>query len=317
MHFRKVRVFYNRRSGPGISRFQRVEEAFAREWKELADDLAWYFPSSREDSSRKVRAALADGADCVVVCGGDGTVSSIGRDLIGSGVPMGVVPMGSGNGLARHFGQALDPVAAVAQLARGAVRDLDVGYADGAPFLVSASVAWDADLVRAYDQMPLRGVGSYVLAGAVSFLDYAPQPITATIDGGKPFTIEDPLLFTIGNVSGWGGGALIDPDSDASDGRMELVAGRRRDAPRMLADIAAVFSRGTSSLPGVVHRSFRELLVERPEARPIQLDGELVPAGATIRFTVESGRMRLLVPAPAPAAPAGEAPAAPSAEDAP
>ena len=63
MHFRKVRVFYNRRSGPGISRFQRVEEAFAREWKELADDLAWYFPSSREDSARKVRAALGDGAD--------------------------------------------------------------------------------------------------------------------------------------------------------------------------------------------------------------------------------------------------------------
>lgn len=301
MTFRKVRVFYNRRSGPGASRFHRVEEAFSKEWKDAAEDLAWYFPASREESSRMVRAALADGADCIVVCGGDGTVSSIGRELVGTGVPMGVVPLGSGNGLARHFGQDLDPAASVAQLARGAVRDLDVGYADGAPFLVSASVAWDAELVRAYDKMPLRGVGSYVLAGAVSFLDYASQPLTVTVDGAETFTIEDPFLFTIGNVSGWGGGALIDPDSDPSDGRMELVAGRRRDAPRMLADIASVFTTGTSSLPGAINRSFHDLLVERPEGRPIQLDGELVAAGRAVRFTVESGRMKLLVPEPPPA----------------
>ena len=63
MTFRKVRVFYNRRSGPGASRFHRVEEAFAKEWKDAAEDLAWYFPASREDSSRKVRAALDDGTD--------------------------------------------------------------------------------------------------------------------------------------------------------------------------------------------------------------------------------------------------------------
>ena len=138
----------------------------------------------------------------------------------------------------------------------------------------------------------------------MSFLDYASQPLTVTVDGAETFTIEDPFLFTIGNVSGWGGGALIDPDSDPSDGKMELVAGRRRDAPRMLADIASVFTTGTSSLPGAINRSFHDLLVERPEGRPIQLDGELVAAGRAVRFTVESGRMKLLVPSPAVPRPA-------------
>ena len=296
MNFHKVRIFFNRRSGPGASRFFRVQDAFAREWAAADADIAWYFPSSREESRRMVGSALDDGADCVIVCGGDGTVSSIGRELIGSGVPMGIVPLGSGNGLARHFGLSLDPVSAVAQLAGGVVRDLDVGHADGHPFLVSASVAWDAALVRAYDQLPMRGVGSYVLAGVVSFFDYSPQPITATIDHGETLEIDDPLLFTIGNVSGWGGGALIDPASDASDGCLELVAGRRRDAPRMLADIGAVFSTGTSSLPGAIHRSFSHMLVRRPEARPIQLDGELVNLGASIEFTVSRGQMKILVP---------------------
>ena len=295
--FRKVRVFYNRRSGPGISRFQRVEESFERAWADVADEIGWYFPTTREDSRRKVRAALDDGADLVVAAGGDGTVSSIGVELAGTGVPLAVVPMGSGNGLARHFRQKLDAAEAVAQLAGGRVVPMDIARANGRPFLVSASVAWDADLVRAYDRLPMRGVGSYVLAGAMTLLDYAPQPLTVTVDDEEPFTIDDPLLFTVGNVSGWGGGALIDPASDASDGRLELVAGRKRDAARMLGDIAVVFSEGSRALPGAIHRSFAKMRVERPAPAPIQLDGERMDADAAIEFTVDPGVLRILVPA--------------------
>lgn len=297
MTFRNVRVFYNRRSGPGISRFQRVEEAFEKHWAgTVAQDIAWTFPVSREDSLRAVRAAIDGGADLLVVCGGDGTVSSIGTALVGTGVPFAVVPMGSGNGLARHFRQRLDPAEAVAELARGRIVPLDVARANGRPFLVSASVAWDAALVRAYDRLPMRGVGSYVLAGAMTLLDYAPQPLTVTIDDEPPFDILDPLLFTVGNVSGWGGGALIDPASDASDGRLELVAGRKRDAARMLADIATVFSEGCRALPGAIHRSFARMRVERPAPQPIQLDGERIDMDAVIDFTVDSGTLSLLVP---------------------
>ena len=297
MAFRRVRIFYNGRSGPGISRFGRIEEAFRRTWSECAEEIAWYFPASAEDSRRKVRAALDDGADLVVVCGGDGTVSSIGVELIGSGVPLAVIPLGSGNGLARHFRQNLDPVAAVAELAKGKVVPLDVGRTNGHPFLVSASVAWDAELVRAYNRLPLRGVGSYVLAGAMTLIDYAPQPLTVAIDGGESFAIKDPLLFTIGNVSGWGGGALIDPAADASDGRMELLAGRRRDTARMLGDIAVVFKEGGLALPGAIFRTFSRMRVERPGPQPIQLDGELVAMDADIDFVVESGTLEILVPA--------------------
>ena len=75
------------------------------------------------------------------------------------------VASGSGNGLARHFGLSLDPAEAIGQLAAGEVRDMDVGLADGIPFLVSASVAWDAALVDAYNAIPFRGVASYALAG--------------------------------------------------------------------------------------------------------------------------------------------------------
>ena len=296
LSFQKVRVFYNRHSGPGISPFQRVEEAFEREWSGIAGEIGWYFPVSREDSSRKVRAALDDGADLVVVCGGDGTVSSIGIELAGTGVPLAVIPMGSGNGLARHFHEKLDPAEAVAQLAGGTVIPMDVARANGRAFLVSASVAWDAELVRAYDRLPMRGVGSYFLAGAMTFFDYVPQPLSVSIDGEPAFEIDDPLLFSVGNVSGWGGGALIDPASDASDGRLELVAGRKRDAGRMLGDFAAIFRQGIRALPGAIHRPFTRMRVERPSPAPIQLDGERVDAEAAIEFTVDPAALQLLAP---------------------
>ncbi len=296
MSFHKVRIFYNARSGPGLSRFSRIEEAFRRSWADCAEDVAWYFPASAEDSRRKVATALDDGADLIVVCGGDGTVSSIGVQLVGTDVPLAVVPLGSGNGLARHFRQSMDPVAAIAELAGGTIVPLDIGRANGRPFLVSASVAWDAEIVRAYDRLPMRGVGSYFLAGAMTLIDYAPQPLSVVIDGGESFSIEDPLLFTIGNVSGWGGGALIDPNASASDGRMELLAGRRRDTARMLGDIAVVFKEGSKALPRAIFRTFSKMRVERPAPQPIQLDGEMVDMNSNIDFVVEKGAMKILVP---------------------
>ena len=203
---------------------------------------------------------------------------------------------GSGNGLARHFGLSLDPAEAIGQLAAGAVRDMDVGLADGIPFLVSASVAWDAALVEAYDAIPFRGVASYALAGAWAWFDYKPQPVEATLDGGETIRLEKPFLFSVGNLPGWGGGALIDADASAEDGRLELIAAERRDAPAMLAALPRVFQEGGKALPGVTHRSFRSMAVARPAAAPVQLDGELVDLPACFDVTVRPAALRLLVP---------------------
>ena len=301
MNVRKLRILYNRRSGPGRSRFETVRRAVSRAWRGTAD-RAWYFPADREESDAMVDAAVAEGADCLLVCGGDGTASSVGRRLIGTSVALGVVPLGSGNGLARHFGIPLDPAKAVAALAAGGPRRMDVGVAGGVPFLVSASVAWDAALVRAYDAIPFRGAASYALAGFWSFFGYRAQPLEAVLDGTETLRFDKPLLFTVGNLAGWGGGALIDADASAEDGRLELIAGERRDAPRMLAALRRVFSKGGKALPHVLHRTFRSLEVSRPAAAPVQLDGELEDLPARFEISVRPSALGVLVP-PAPSAP--------------
>ncbi len=296
MKFRKTRVFYNRKAGPGSS-LRRVQDAMSRHWKKVSEDLAWYFPDSREASHHMLDCALADGADCIIIGGGDGTVSSIGARLIDTPVCMGVIPLGSGNGLARHFAQSLDPAEAVEQLARGQIREMDVGFANTHPFLVSASAAWDAAIVKAYDRSPLRGVGSYVLAGVYSFFDYTPKPVRIIIDDGEILDFDRPFLLTVGNLSGWGGGAKITKSADGCDGRLELVAARQQDAAALLANLSNVFENGLASLPHVVCRTFQTLRIERAEAQPIQLDGELIDAPKHVTITVKRAALQLLVPA--------------------
>lgn len=295
MNFKKIRVFFNRRSGTGSS-FMQVQAAFNEHWKKVSKDIAWYFPGSKEESNYLVDLAIADGADCIIAGGGDGTIASIGKKLINTDVALGVVPLGSGNGLARHFNQSMSPVQSVKELANSAVVSMDVGYVNEYPFFVSASVAWEADMVKLYNWFPMRGVGSYVMAGIGSFFKYCPYESIIKIPGEEDVVLKKPLLLTIGNLSGWGGGAFIDVEASGCDGKMELVYAEISHAPIMLAYIKRVFETGLKSLPYVVMKKISSATIIRKEDGPIQLDGELIHTTKDLEITIRKSALNVLVP---------------------
>ncbi len=295
LKFKKVRIFYNRRSGTGTS-FMRVQAAFAKYWGDVSADIAWYFPKSKEESDKLVEMAVADGVDCIIAGGGDGTIASIGKKLIGTNVVLGVIPLGSGNGLARHFNQSLNPISAVRELANSIVMGMDVGYINNNPFLVSASIAWETDMVDMYNRFPVRGVGSYVLAGIGTFFTYKATETTILIPNEAPVSLKKPLLLTLGNLSGWGGGAFIDSEASGCDGLLEIVYAETSNAPIMLANISKVFETGLKSLPSVTMRKISEARILRKEPIPIQLDGELIETTSELEISVKKNMLKLLVP---------------------
>lgn len=295
MKFKKVRVFFNRRSGIGTS-FMQVQSAFAKYWGTVSQDIAWYFPSSKEESDRLIDLAIADGVDCIIAGGGDGTIASIGKKLIGTNVVLGVIPLGSGNGMARHFSQSLNPVTAVQELANSTVVGMDVGYINEHPFLVSASIAWESDMVDLYNHFPVRGVGSYVMAGIGTFFTYKASETTISIPGEADVTLKKPLLLTLGNLSGWGGGAFIDIEASGCDGLLELVYAETIYAPIMLAHITRVFETGLKSLPYVTMKKVSHAKLIRKDPVPVQLDGELVEASKELEITVKQNMLKILIP---------------------
>lgn len=293
---RKVLVLMNPKSGVFTS-FHSVLSVLDASWDVAGIDLTYQFSKSAEDGRHKVKRAIAQGVDTILVVGGDGMVNTIGAELVHTDVALGVIPTGSGNGFARHFDIPLNAEKAAQALICAERHRIDVGTANGRPFFVTCSMAWDATLVRTFEKSPVRGVVPYVLAGVYEFLEYVPQPFTVSIDGqADVLEFDRPLVFTVANLTQYGGGALIAPRACADDGRLELVVISQRDASKMISSLPRLFTGTFDQAKPVRTYQFQQLKVRRSGAAPIQVDGELVDAPAQVMVNVLPRALTVLVP---------------------
>lgn len=288
-------MLINPRSGMSSSLWE-VEEEMEARWGGAGMDLSYQISRSPEDGKAKTRRAIADGADTVVVVGGDGMVNSIGSALIGTDVALGVIPTGSGNGFARHFNVPLSAPRAIAALATARRMRIDVGIANDRPFLVTCSLAWDATIVRSFEKSPVRGILPYILAGAYELINYTPQAMEVSMGDGRALRFADPLVFTVANLTQFGGGARIAPTAQPDDGHLELVVACRKDAMRLVADFVRLFDGTLDEVDQVTTLRFAEMTVRRDSPAPMQVDGELVDAPAEVRFRVMPKALTVLVP---------------------
>lgn len=292
---KKVRILINPNSGMGTA-LDQIREPLLEHWDLPETDLSIQFSKSKEDGRAKARRAVEDGVGRLLVMGGDGIINTIGSVLIGTDIALGVIPTGSGNGFARHFDIPLDIVKATIALSSAKSRAIDVGFANDLPFFVTCSLAWDAALVNSFEKSPIRGVLPYVFAGVYEFFEYQPQPFTLILDETEEITIEDPQLCTIANLTQYGGGAQIAPGAKADDGQLQLVTIRRHDFAKILPMLGKVFDGTIDRMREIETRSFETLTVQREKEGPMQLDGELLSAPATVHIRVQPRALNVLVP---------------------
>jgi len=210
---------------------------------------------------------------------------------------MGVIPSGSGNGFARHFDVPIDWGKAAEVLAGAKKKPVDVGEVNGRPFFVTCGMAWDAALVKAFERSPMRGLVPYFISGASGILEYVHQPFDVVFDDGEHVVIEDPTLFTVANLSQYGGGAVIAPHAKEDDGVLDLVYVLRHDAAAALARLPRLFDGTVTRVDEVKRRPLRGMTVRRAEPASIQIDGELLDPVAEIRIAVRPKALTVLVPA--------------------
>lgn len=294
-HREKVRVLINPHSGVGAS-FTRTRDALLEAWDLPGTDLSFQFSKSKEDGQEKALRAINEGVGTLLVAGGDGMINSIGSVLIGADVALGAIPTGSGNGFARHFDIPLDPARAVKALARAGSKPIDVGFANGHPFFVTCSLAWDAALVDAFEKSPVRGILPYVFAAVYEFFEYHPLPFEMILDGQETLHIDDLQLCTIANLTQYGGGARIAPGAKSDDGKLQLVTVRRQDFHKVLPMVGKMFDGTIDRLSGIETRPFKELTVRRKKEGPMQLDGELLSAPSEVHIHVQPRALNVLVP---------------------
>lgn len=285
----------NKKAGASWS-FDEVRDSLDAAWLSLGEDIYYQFCSSPGDGHEKAKAAVTAGFNRVVVVGGDGTVNSVGSALIGTDVVLGVLPAGSGNGFARHFGIPLSPAKAARALANSDVKLIDVGKINGRPFFVTCSMAWDAAIVRSFEKMPIRGIVPYIFAGVYEFLEYEPHPMTVELDSGERIEVADALVLTIANLTQYGGGARIAMDAKPDDGYLELVIALRQDIPSLAVNIGRFFNGAIDRIPKVISRKFQSVRITRQVKAPVQVDGELCDEGEEIEIRVEREVLKTMVP---------------------
>lgn len=270
---------------------------------------AEFVPTTADDPGEgQAGRAVREGASLVVVCGGDGTVRAAAEALAGTGIPLAVVPCGTGNLLARNLGLPVKPAEALAAALRGAVHRIDLGRIEGdgiapAHFTVMSGAGLDAAMLESTSDRAKALIGwpAYVMAG-LRELRAPRMRLTVGIDGARPLR-RSARMVLIANTGKVQGGAALVPAARPDDGLLDLMILDPRGPGGWLSAVVSLLRRRperetghAGPAPSVEYFTFRraELRFDAPQQR--ELDGDPVAPGRRLSAEVRPGALTVLLP---------------------
>jgi diacylglycerol kinase (ATP) len=239
---------------------------------------------------------LSPGADLVILCGGDGTLNAAAPALIETGLPLGILPMGTANDLARTLGIPDDLAAAADIIAAGQIRGIDLGCVNGHPYFNVASLGLSGDLAATLDKNLKRRFGKLGYALAAFRVLARARPFRAMIITRNGATRVRTLQIAVGNGRHYGGGNIVEESAAIDDGTLDLYS-LELGSVWKLAMMARDFRLGS-------HGAWREVRTERctefevrtRKPMPVNCDGELVTS-TPARFSILRNAVRVFAPA--------------------
>jgi diacylglycerol kinase (ATP) len=212
------------------------------------------------------------GFDLVVAVGGDGTVNEVAQGLIGTETPLGIVPVGSGNGLARELGISMNMRKSMHSLIDGKTLLLDVCRLNDQRFLCTSGIGFDAMVAHKMSKASSRGFLKYVQLVIQESITFKPIEIKMKIDG---IPVHEPVfLITFANASQFGNNAFIAPGASMTDGLIDVVVVRKFNKLWMPVFAVALFSKLIPKLPFVDCYKARRIELEQAKTPYFHFDGE-------------------------------------------
>lgn len=257
--------------------------------------------TERRGHGREVtRSMVQDGVDTVVAWGGDGTINEVASELVDREIPLGIVPAGSGNGLARELGLEWNERRALRTAVQGPVRRIDAGELSGRYFFNVAGVGLDAHLAHVFDASTHRGIRGYATALFRELGTYEPRRYTLTTTGpdkgGTSFD-RKALIVALANTRQYGNRAVIAPLARPDDGLLELVVIPPLSPTSVLWQARRLFTGTAHRIPGALRWSVRDGEIAAEDPLTFHVDGEVVDGPSRLSIGVHPNALAVRVPA--------------------
>lgn len=245
------------------------------------------------------RQAAADGVFAAVAVGGDGTVNEVASGLLHTNTALAIIPMGSGNGLARHIGLPMQPFKALEALNHSREAKMDVGYANEHPFLCMSGLGFDGQVAHLFSERRVRGIFSYLWIAAKEYFRYRPHTYHFEIKNSKGETpiILDKRAFLVAfaNANQFGNNFKIVPQASVHDGILHACIVKPFSTLKGFQLIYHAFKGDLRENSVFTQIPFQSLELHSDGQQYMHVDGETMPAPEILHIRVVPDALRLWV----------------------
>ncbi|MCB0755444.1 MAG: diacylglycerol kinase family lipid kinase [Flavobacteriales bacterium] len=288
----KIRIIVNPVSGSGRRKkaLKMIDKYLNREKFEFDLVKTEYHRHAVE----LTQEAVNEGCKAVIIAGGDGSINEVGATLAGTGVALGIIPAGSGNGLSRSLGIPMNPRKAVENINNFKFRTIDTGLANNTAFMNIAGVGFDAAVSYAFHKQKMRGLFKYFVLGIKLLLSYEMQTYHIVADG-REFE-RKAYQIALANSSQYGNDALVAPKAKVDDGVLNAVVLNPMPFSHMLLNFYRLFQGTLDQSRFIKTFKFKEMTLTQERNDVAHLDGDPFELGKVIEIKINPMSLKVIVP---------------------
>jgi len=277
------------------------------EKKEILDKLIARFKKKRDtvdvtyilqrgQGNYHASRASLEGYDTVFAAGGDGTVSEVASGMIGQTIPLGILAVGTGNGLARSLNMPLNPKQMIDTLIQGKTDAIDCGRLGTHYFFSTAGIGYDASIARDFNQSRKgkTNIFDYIRIGIKNYFLKRPETVSITIN--KKEVTKKIFALTFCNTRQYGGGAVIAPDANLKSGSLVAVLIPKFSMFSAPFVIKRLFDGTIDQIKGVEFITFKSLKIKRENFGIFHADGETFDTNNAFTVSVQPQALKVIVP---------------------
>lgn len=278
----------------GIGKQKKVEQALETYLDKEKFDYQINYTSYAHHATALSLAAVLKGFDIVVAVGGDGSINDCVKGLVSTGVTLGIIPAGSGNGLARCLNLPLTVESAIKCINNQKSMDMDSIKLNDTVYASIAGVGFDALIAKEFAKTHTRGFQPYLKLVLQHYPQYKQQDYTLIIDG-KEITTQA-LFISFANSTQFGFNTEIAPNAELDDGLIDVVIVKKPPLPLLLWTAQLLFFNQFDKSIYVETHQARHIVVKNNGKIGVNLDGEYTEFNGDLDFSIEEKSLNVIIP---------------------